>query len=154
MARPACLPIAQGKLCFPSAATLSLIAAISNPSPRVTNNCPKWGARPRGRPPRVRSRNITLVNFHAIQEFDPMPISYRGRAVLRLNAVWAVSDDGKVQWFLLRRAGANWHPRRYHVERESLLRSIAELCGSVDSTAAKTIRAWPLLHCSRALAER
>jgi hypothetical protein len=57
-----------------------------------------------------------------------------------LNSHWAVGDDGALQWLLLRRAGNNWHPRRFHVERDALLRSICELCGAVDAAAIATIR--------------
>jgi hypothetical protein len=75
-----------------------------------------------------------------------MPTDYRGRPVLKLNPHWAVGDDGALQWFLLRRAGNDWHPRRYHTERDALLRSICELCGAVDAAVVGTIRGWPELY--------
>ena len=39
---------------------------------------------------------------------------------------------------------ARWGGRRFHVERDPLLRSIAELCGP---GAIETIRAWPPAYC-------
>jgi hypothetical protein len=44
-----------------------------------------------------------------------------------------------------RRAGNNWHPRRFHVERDALSRSICELCGAVDA-AVTTICGSPALY--------
>jgi hypothetical protein len=75
-----------------------------------------------------------------------MPTEYWGRPALRLNSCWAVSDDGSLQWLLLRRAGGNWHPRRFHVERDALLRTIHELCRAVHPVAVNTIRGWPLRY--------
>ena len=81
-----------------------------------------------------------------------MPTDYRGRPVVKLNSHWAVGDDGALQRFLLRRAGLDWHPRRFHVERDALLSSIRELCGSVDPGAVETIGSWPVLYQPDALA--
>jgi hypothetical protein len=72
-----------------------------------------------------------------------MPTAYAGRPILRLNKGWSVGDDAALQWFLLRASGKAWVPRRYHVERDALLRSIRELCGPVDPAALETIRRWP-----------
>jgi hypothetical protein len=54
-----------------------------------------------------------------------------------LNPHWAVGDDGALQWLLLRRAGLDWHPRRFHIERDALLHSIRELCGMVDMAGGR-----------------
>ena len=74
-----------------------------------------------------------------------MPTDYRGRPVQALNSDWAVGDDRALQWLLLRRAGDEWHPRRFHVERDALLRSIRELCDPVDPVAVDTVRTWSAL---------
>jgi len=74
------------------------------------------------------------------------------RRVLRLNADWAVSDDGEMQWSLLRARGGRWMPRRFHVERDALLRSVRELCGPVDAAAVVEIRGWPPMWSRRAAA--
>jgi hypothetical protein len=76
----------------------------------------------------------------------PRPTDYRGRPVLILNADWAVGDDGALQWLLLRRAGRDWHPRRFHVQRDALLRSIRELCGGADPGVVETIGDWSALY--------
>jgi hypothetical protein len=65
-----------------------------------------------------------------------------------LNAGWRVRDDGELQWILERRCSkpdkpAMWTGRRYHGERDSLLRSISELCGPVDVGVVETIKGWP-----------
>ena len=71
------------------------------------------------------------------------------RLLLRLNVGWLLAHDGSVQWILQRRMSklgkaAQWGGgRRFHVECDPLLRSIAELCGPVDASAVETIRAWP-----------
>jgi hypothetical protein len=85
---------------------------------------------------------------------QPMPADYRGRPAVALNSHWAVGDDGALQWFLLRRAGRNWHPRRFHIERGALLRSIRELCGRVDMAVVETIRTWTALYRADAAATR
>ena len=36
-----------------------------------------------------------------------------------------------------------WGGRRFHVERDPLLRSIRELCGEVDPPAIEAIKGWP-----------
>jgi hypothetical protein len=89
---------------------------------------------------------------YAASARQPMPTAYRGRPVLVLNSHWAVGDDGALQWLLLRRAGNNWHPRRFHVERDALLGSICELCGAVDAAVVTTICGWPALYRPDALA--
>jgi hypothetical protein len=83
---------------------------------------------------------------------QPAPADYCGRPVLLLNSDWAVGDDSALQWFLHRRAGEGWHPRRFHVERDALLRSICELCGTADAAVVATIRGWPTLYRPDALA--
>jgi hypothetical protein len=40
------------------------------------------------------------------------------------------------------REGKNWIGRRFHGERDQLLRSIRELCGAVDPATVETIRSW------------
>jgi hypothetical protein len=65
-----------------------------------------------------------------------------------LNKGWRLAHEGSLQWILLRRMSklgkpAKWGGRRFHVELDSLLRSIAELCGPVDASVVETIRAWP-----------
>ncbi len=70
------------------------------------------------------------------------------RLLLQLNDGWRLAHDGHLQWILQRRNSrpekpATWTGRRFHVERDALLRSIAELCGAVDPQAVETIRGWP-----------
>jgi hypothetical protein len=89
---------------------------------------------------------------YAAGDGQSMPTNYRGRPVVKLNLHWAVSDGGALQWLLLRRAGDDWHPRRFHVESDALLRSIRERCGTVDAAAIATIRGWPALYRPDALA--
>jgi len=98
------------------------------------------------------TKNPTPGKSYAVDSHHPMPTKYWGRPALRLNSHWAVSDDGSLQWLLLRRAGRNWHPRRFHVERDALLRTIRELSGAFDPAVVETIRAWPLLYRPEALA--
>jgi hypothetical protein len=74
------------------------------------------------------------------------PPDYRSRPVLVLNSHWAVGDDGVLQWLLLRRAGRDWHPRRFHVQRDALVRSIRELCRGVDPGVIETLGAWSALY--------
>ena len=65
--------------------------------------------------------------------------------VLKLNDRWRLAHDGRLQWILQYRYGkaaTAWRGRRFHVERDSLLRSIAELCGLVDQAAIETIKGW------------
>jgi hypothetical protein len=77
-------------------------------------------------------------------------------AVVALNAGWRVRDDGELQWILERRCSkpdkpAMWTGRRYHGERDSLLRSISELCGPVDVGVVETIKGWPDCYPDRRL---
>jgi hypothetical protein len=72
--------------------------------------------------------------------------------LLQLNVGWRLAHDGSLQWILLRRMSklgkpAKWGGRRFHVERDPLLRSIAELCGPVDASAVETIWGWPPRYC-------
>ena len=70
------------------------------------------------------------------------------RPILELNDGWRVAHDGALQWILQRssvKRGTTirrWQGRRFHAERDSLLRSIAELCGAVDPSAVETIKGW------------
>jgi hypothetical protein len=80
------------------------------------------------------------------------PLEKGDRLLLQLNEGWRLAHDGSVQWILQRRMSklgkpAKWGGRRFHVERDPLLRSIAELCGPVDARAVETIRAWPPGYC-------
>ena len=68
------------------------------------------------------------------------------RFLLQLNEGWRLAQDSSLQWILQRRMSkfgkpVKWGGRRFHVERDPLLRSIAELCGPVDASADETIRA-------------
>ena len=79
---------------------------------------------------------------------EVVPPEKGDRFLLQLNEGWRLAHDGSLQWILLRRMSkrgkpAKWGGRRFHVERDPLLRSIAELCGPVDANATETIRAWP-----------
>src|SRR4029450_5580101 len=72
-----------------------------------------------------------------------------GRPILQLNDGWRIAHDGALQW-VLQRSSVNrstsarrWQGRRFHVERDPLLRSVSELCGSVDQSAVDTIKLWP-----------
>jgi hypothetical protein len=70
---------------------------------------------------------------------------------VRLNAQWRVRDDGAVQWVLeLRHSkpgkAERWSGRRFHVERAALLRSINELCRSVDPHHLAAIAALPKVY--------
>jgi len=72
---------------------------------------------------------------------------YSDRQILRLNDGWRLAHDGSLQWILQRRMSkpgkpAKWGGRRFHVERDPLLRSVRELCGDVDQSAAETIKGW------------
>ena len=74
------------------------------------------------------------------------------RLLLQLNDGWRLVHDGSLQWTLQRRHStprktAKWSGRRFHVERDPLLRSIAELCGPVDASAVETIKGWPPRYC-------
>ena len=64
-------------------------------------------------------------------------------SVLGLNARWRIGHDDTLQWILQIREGKGWRGRRFHVERDPLLRSIGELCGEVDLAAVDAIKAWP-----------
>jgi hypothetical protein len=80
------------------------------------------------------------------------PLEKGDRLLLQLNVGWHLADDGSLQWILQRRMSklgkaAKWGGRRFHVERDPLLQSIAELCGPVDTSAVETIRAWPPGYC-------
>jgi hypothetical protein len=46
--------------------------------------------------------------------------------LLRLDDRWRVAHDGRLQWVLQHRKGDNWYGRRFHSERDPLLRSVAE----------------------------
>jgi hypothetical protein len=60
--------------------------------------------------------------------------------VVPLNAAWRVRADRGVQWLLEhRKPGQPWRGRRSHVDRDSLLRSIREVCGEVDEAAVAII---------------
>lgn len=98
-----------------------------------------------GEPPAV-----ALSKRGAAPAAQEAPTDYGGRPIQRLNEDWAVSDDGQLQWLLLRAGGETWRPRRYHVERDALLRSIRELCGPVDAAAVEAIGGWPALYRSGA----
>jgi hypothetical protein len=79
---------------------------------------------------------------------EVVPLEKGDRFLLQLNEGWRLAHDGSLQWILQRRMSklgkpAKWGGRRFHVEREPLLRSIAELCGPADGSAVETIRAWP-----------
>jgi hypothetical protein len=68
-------------------------------------------------------------------------------ATQRLNDGWQVVDSGD-QWTLQRRLSKPgkpeaWGGRRYHVERGPLLRSIRELCGTVDPDALTPLSQLP-----------
>ena len=63
--------------------------------------------------------------------------------LLPLSDRWRVAHDGRLQWIVEQRRGRRWRGRRFHVERDALLRSIAEMCGPVEPAAVATIRAWP-----------
>ncbi len=68
---------------------------------------------------------------------------------LQLNDRWRIADDGRLQWILQYRYGedaAAWRGRRFHVERDALLRSIRELCGAVDPAATAAVAIWPAMH--------
>jgi hypothetical protein len=65
---------------------------------------------------------------------------------MTLNARWRVAHDARLQWILQYRYGkaaTAWRGRRFHVERDPLLRTIRELCGPVDPAAVGMIKAWP-----------
>src|SRR4029453_11180525 len=71
------------------------------------------------------------------------------RPILQLNDGWRIAHDGALQW-VLQRSSVNrrtsarrWQGRHFHVERDPLLRSIRELCGDVDLSAAEGIKGWP-----------
>jgi hypothetical protein len=99
----------------------------------------------RGHPTTPEYRKATPGKSYAAGAHR-LPTDYHGRPVLKLNSHWSVGDDGALQWFLLRRAGNDWHPRRFHVERDALLRSVRELSGTVDPASIETVRGWPPLY--------
>lgn len=71
-------------------------------------------------------------------------------ATMALNARWRVRDDGRLQWHLeYVKPNGKWIGRRFHVERDPLLRSIRELCGEVDQAAIATVEGWPRLYVNR-----
>jgi hypothetical protein len=83
---------------------------------------------------------------------EVVPLEKGDRFLLQLNIGWRLAHDGSLQWILQRRMSklgkpAKWGGRRFHVERDPLLRSIAELCGPVDARTVETIRAWPPRYC-------
>jgi len=126
-----------------------MTANMPHPGP---SGVPGTANRHGGYPITPEEREATPGKSYAAGADHPMPTDYRGRPVVKLNSHWAVGDDGALQWFLLRRAGDDWHPRRYHAERNALLRSICELCGAIDAAAVTAIRAWPALYQPDALA--
>jgi hypothetical protein len=75
------------------------------------------------------------------------------RPILQLNDGWRIAHDGALQWVIqrssvTRRTGARrWQGRRFHVERDPLLRSIRELCDPLDQSAVETIKGWPARYC-------
>ena len=83
---------------------------------------------------------------------EVVPLEKGDQFFLQLNDGWLLTHDGSLQWILQRRMStlrkpARWGGRRFHLERDPLLRSIAELCGPVDASAVETIRAWPPRYC-------
>ena len=83
---------------------------------------------------------------------EVVPLEKGDRFLLQLNEGWRLAHDGSLQWILQQRMSklgkpAKWGGRRFHVERDPLLRPIAELCGPVDASAVETIRAWPPRYC-------
>jgi len=116
------------------------------------SGAPGSADRRRGHPSTPEAGKATPGKSYAAGARQPMPPGYRAGQVLVLNSHWAVGDDGALQWLLLRRAGNNWHPRRFHVERDALLCSICELCGAVDAAVVATIRDWTALYRPDALA--
>jgi hypothetical protein len=102
--------------------------------------------RRRGHPTTPEAGKATPGKSYAAGARQPTPTDYHGRPVLVLNSHWAVGADGALQWFLLRRAGLDWRPRRFHVERGGLLCSIRELCGSVDPVAVEAMSSWPAIY--------
>ena len=88
----------------------------------------------------------------------PSPRSAHWAIVVRLNANWRVRDDGALQWLLELQHGEpgkaeKWCGRRFHVDRDVLLRSIAELCGPVAPSALAVIIALPKFYCAGAAAK-
>jgi hypothetical protein len=63
--------------------------------------------------------------------------------LLALSDHWRVAHDGRLQWIVEQRRGRRWRGRRFHVERDALLRSIAEMYGPIDPATVATIQAWP-----------
>ena len=92
--------------------------------------CPEAPNCGRGHPTTPEAGKATPGKPYAVAARQPMPADYRGRPVVALNSHWAVGDDGALQWLLLRRAGNNWHPRRFHVERDALLCLTSASCAA------------------------
>jgi hypothetical protein len=66
--------------------------------------------------------------------------------LLSVNDRWRVAHDQRLQWILQVRRGRQWHGRRFHVERDALLRSIRELCGPAAPATLAIIARWPRLY--------
>lgn len=67
---------------------------------------------------------------------------------INLNDRWRVSQDD-LQWVLEHCVSVKtqrWQDRRFHQQREWLLKSIRELCGEVDKGALEAIRGFPEWH--------
>lgn len=71
-----------------------------------------------------------------------------------LNDRWRVTIDRR-QWILEVRKGratskaTGWKARRFLITRTALLRSVAELCGDVHSSAIEIINSLPGRHSRR-----
>lgn len=67
---------------------------------------------------------------------------------IQLNDRWRVSWDD-LQWVLehcVSVKSGRWQDRRFHQQRDWLLKSIKELCGPVDPEAQAAIQRFPGWH--------
>lgn len=74
------------------------------------------------------------------------------RAPLYLNSHWRITGD-ELQWILEYRKtdkptskSTGWRGRSFHRRRDSLLRRIEELCGSVDADILARLADLPEWH--------
>jgi hypothetical protein len=75
-----------------------------------------------------------------------IPAGLESQAPIAINARWRVIYDGQRQWILQSREGRGWRDRRFHVERDPLLRSIHELCWPIDTPGVRAVEALPFRY--------
>jgi len=68
-------------------------------------------------------------------------------SIVQLNDRWRVNGTDGMQWQLEQRAAqGRWRPKKFHAERDCLLKSIRRMCGEASPAAIARIRLWPAIY--------